>query len=319
MNYVQLGKTDLMVSRICFGCWQLSPRFWGDVPLKPWEAALSVALERGVNFIDTADAYGEGYAEECLGNYMHAQGVRDRLVLATKFYWHYTDDGGRYPDTAHDRVLQACEASLRRLRTDRIDLYQVHAFDPLTRPEEVGAALRRLKQEGKVRWCGVSNLNAEQMRMYQAHVPIECLQPLYNLIDRDVECAELPYCQANRVGVIPYSPLHRGLLTGKYRPDTVFTDNRNELPLYHGRAFQRMLAAMDELRPVAADLGLTLPQLAVRWVLTHPAVTAAIAGVKTREHIETILPAAEANLPAVVWHQVAGIIANAKAEALRLL
>lgn len=318
MIYRQLGKTDLNVSRICFGCWQLSPQFWGDVPLAPWEAALAKALDLGVNFIDTADAYGEGYSESCLGDWLHRQGVRDRVVLATKFFWHFEQDG-RYPDTTYNHILKACEASLRRLRTDRLDLYQIHSFDPLTQPDAVAAALRRLQHEGKVRWVGVSNLNPEMMRLYQAHFPIECLQPLYNMIDRDAERQELPYCLANRIGVIPYSPLHRGLLTGKYQPEDVFRDNRADQPLYRGAAFVRMLEAMDALKALAATLALTLPQFAIRWVLTHPAVTSAIVGIKTPAHIETIVPAVGDPLPLPVWHQAAALVAQARGEAMALL
>ena len=192
MQYTQLGKTDLMVSRICFGCWQLSPRFWGDVPLDQWRAALRKAIDLGVNFIDTADAYGEGYAESSLGEFLAAEKCRDRFLIATKFYWNF-EQAERVPDTTYEYILRACEASLRRLKIETIDLYQIHAWDPITRPEEVAAAFGQLKKQGKVRWFGVSNLNAEQLRLYLRYTDIECLQPLYNLIDRGVEANELPF------------------------------------------------------------------------------------------------------------------------------
>lgn len=314
MQTMQLGKTDLNVSRICFGCWQLSPRFWGDVPLEPWQAAIRKALDVGVNFIDTADAYGEGYAESSLGEYIDRDGLRDRFAIATKFYWNFEGET-RHPDTRYEYIIRECEASLKRLRTDRIDLYQIHAFDPLTRPDEVGAALNRLKKEGKIRWFGVSNLNPEQMRMYQRHFEINCLQPPYSLLSRGIEKQELPYCQAERIGVIAYSPLYRGLLTGKYARDHQFTDSRQNAKLFQGAAFQRMLDALDSLKPVAEKHGLTVAQLAIRWVLTHPALTCAIVGIKTAEQIETIAPAAAGELPIEDWHHVAGVIQKAKAEA----
>lgn len=311
MTYQQLGKTDLIVSRICFGSWQLSPSFWGEVPLDPWRDAVRWAVDAGINFIDTADAYGNGYSESELGKLLAEDGLRDRVVLATKFYWRIEPNGERFPDTAHDHILRACEASLKRLRTDHIDLYQVHAFDPLTRPEEVAAALLTLKRQGKIRWIGVSNLNVEQMRMYSRGFEVACLQPPYSLLTRNVEKNEFPYCLAERIGVIVYSPLFRGLLSGKYSPDHVFEDSRAKLPQFQGEMFRGILAALNSLKPLAREYGLTIPQLAVRWTLTHPAVTSAIVGIKKREHVEGILKAADARLKPDDWHRVARVLAAA--------
>lgn len=314
MRYAQLGKTDLTVSRICFGCWQLSPTSWGEVPLEPWKAAVKKALDLGVNFIDTANSYGNGHAEACLGELLDQQGLRDRFVLATKFYWNI-ESKPMHPDTRYESILRECEASLRRLRTDRIDLYQIHSFDPLTRPDEVGAALNRLRKEGKVRWFGVSNLTVEQMRMYQRHFDVNCLQPPYSLLAREVERNELPYCLTERIGVIAYSPLYRGLLTGKYAKGHVFEDSRKNKPLFNGPAFTRILEALETIRPVADKHGLTVAQLAVRWVLTHPALTSAIVGIKAPEHIEGIAAAADGELPPNDWHRVASALKKAQAEA----
>ncbi|NUN95997.1 MAG: aldo/keto reductase [Candidatus Omnitrophica bacterium] len=311
MHFAQLGKTDLVVSRICFGCWQLSPSFWGKIPLEPWHAALKKALDLGVNFIDTADAYGDGYAESSLGEFLHKEGLRDRFIVATKFFWDFTVSP-RVPNTTHDYILRACEDSLRRLKTDRIDLYQIHAWDPLTRPEEVAAAFGRLKKEGKVRWFGVSNQNLEQIRLYGKHFEVASLQPHYNLLFRDIEARELPYCLESRIGVIPYSPLYRGLLAGTYSRDQEFEDHRGKLELFTGEKFQRILDGLDEIGPIAQGLGLTVSQLAIRWVLTHPAITSAIVGIKTPGHIESIVPAAEGVLPRDVWHKVAGVMEKAK-------
>ncbi len=304
MQYRQLGTTDLTVSRICFGCWQLSPAFWGEIPLEPWEQAVRASLDSGVNFIDTADAYGKGLAESALGDLFKRDGLRDRFVLATKFYWRFEEGGERYPDTTHAHIISACEASLRRLKTDHIDLYQIHAFDPLTRPDEVAAALLQLRKEGKIRWIGVSNLNAEQMRMYGRHFEITCLQPPYSLLSRGVEDRELPYCLGKRIGVIVYSPLFRGLLTGKYDPSHKFTDSRARLPQFAGERFRRILEALGTIRPIADAYGLSLAQLAVRWVLTHPAVTAAIVGVKERAHIEGIAAAGDGILARDDWRRM---------------
>jgi aryl-alcohol dehydrogenase-like predicted oxidoreductase len=317
MQSIQLGKSDLIVSRICFGCWQLSPRFWGAVALDDWQNALRRALDLGINFIDTADAYGDGYAESCLGEFLAREGLRDRFVIATKFYWNF-EQKERHPDTSHDYILRACEASLQRLRTDRIDLYQIHSWDPLLRPEEVAAAFARLKQQGKVRWIGVSNWNADQLRMGLEFFGIECLQPCYNLLTRGIEARELPLCLEKRLGVIAYSPLHKGLLTGKYTPGHQFGDHRDKADLFHGKPSERIREGLRQLEPIAATHGLTLPQLAIRWVLTHPALSCAIVGVKRPEHIETIVAAADAKLPAADWHKAAGIMDQAGREASAL-
>src|ERR1051325_1351903 len=266
MQSVLLGKSDLKVSRICFGCWQLSPRFWGNIPLDQWHAAQGRAVDLGINFIDTADAYGDGYSESCLGDYLAKNGLRDRFVIATKFYWNF-EQPERHPDTRYDYILRACEASLKRLKTDRIDLYQIHSWDPLMRPEEVAAAFARLKKEGKVRWIGISNFNADQIRLAVQSFGAECLQPCYNLLSREIEANELPVCLEKRIGAIAYSSLHKGLLTGKYAPGHQFGDHRDKASLFHGKAFERIQQGIQKLGPIAEHYGLTLPQLAIRWVL----------------------------------------------------
>lgn len=315
MQYTRLGKTDLNVSRICFGCWQLSPSFWGEVPVGPWADSVRAALELGINFIDTADAYGDGHAETELGKLLKQDGTRDQFVIATKFYWNFAD-GPRHPDTTHDYIMRACEASLKRLQTDRIDLYQIHAWDAITRPDEVAKAFAQLKREGKVRWFGVSNLNPEQMDLYRSHFEVSCLQPPYSLLARDIEARELPYCLNHHIGVINYSPLFRGLLGGHYKADSTITGNRAKGPLFHGEGLRIIAAAIEKAKTIGAEIGLTMPELALRWTLTHPAITSAIAGVRKPEHIKGVVKAAEAPLDQRTWHQLAGLFAEAKAEAL---
>lgn len=316
MQLRTLGSSDLQVSPLCFGCWQLSPAWWGDVPVEPWAKAVKTALDHGINFIDTADAYGDGLAETELGKLFQREGVRDRFVLATKFYWNFTAPHGRHPDTTRDYILRACEASLRRLQTDHIDLYQIHAWDPLTRPDEVAAAFAQLQREGKVRWFGVSNLNPEQIELYRGHFNLASLQPPYSLLARDIEARELPYCLRHNIGVLNYSSLHRGLLGGRYTADTKFTDHRAKAPMFHGAGLQAVLAAVEEAKVIAAELGLTMAELAVRWVLAHPAVTSAIVGVKTPDHITGVVKAADAPLSQETWHRLAARFAQAKSEAL---
>ncbi len=312
MRYIQLGKTDLIVSRICFGCWQLSPRFWGNISMEEWNRSLERAMKLGINFIDTADAYGDGFAESTLGTFLKKHRCRQKLVIATKFYWNFDNPQNRYPDTGYDYIIRECEASLKRLNTDYIDLYQIHAWDPLTRPDEVAAALMTLHKQGKVRWVGVSNMNVHQMSMYLRYMNIECLQPLYNLLDRDVEKEELPFCLERKIGVITYSSLARGILTGKYREDEKFEDSRANHPRFTGENFKKILNAVNScLKPVAENLGLTVAALAIRWILTHPAVSSAIVGIKKPEHIETVVSAADDTLDRQLWYKIAGEMAGA--------
>ena len=314
MEYAQLGKTDLIVSRICFGCWQLSPLFWGEVPLGPWREAVHKAVDLGINFIDTAGAYGDGYSESCLGECLADGALRDELIVATKFYWNFQGED-RYPETTYEFVISETEDALRRMRIDHIDLLQIHSWDPLTRPGEVAAALERLKMDGKILWAGVSNMNVEQISLHNAHFEVASLQPWYNMIERSAEQRELPYCLEHRIGVIPYSPLYRGLLTGKYARDHVFDDDRANLKLYQGKAFERMLDALDEIKELADPLGLTVGQFAIRWVLTQPAITSAIVGIKDAKQVETIAAAANEDLPIDLWFKAGKIIETAKNEA----
>ena len=318
MNYTQLGSTDLNVSRLCFGCWQLSPSFWGDINIQHWEQAVHAAVDSGINFLDTADAYGNGYAEEQLGRLMKAENLREKFIVATKFYWNFTDPDARFADTTYDYILSACEASLRRLQTDHIDLYQIHAWDPLTRPEEVARAFSKLKSEGKVRWFGVSNLNPDQMDLYRDHFDVSCLQPPYSLLNRSIEQRELPYCLKHNIGAINYSPLFRGLLGGRYSAESVIEGARASGPMFHGEGLRIITEAVDQAKEMAADLGLTVAQLAIRWTLTHPAITSPIVGVKKPDHILGALKAADEALPQDTWHHVAKLFAKAAADVAAL-
>lgn len=313
MEFTQLGNTDLQVSRLCLGCWQLSPRFWGEVDLGPWEEAIRRAQELGINFVDTANAYGEGYAEECLGAFLQREKLRDHFVLATKFYWNF-HGAERYPDTRYSHIIQECEDSLRRLRTDRIDLYQIHSWDPLTRPEEVAEALQRLKREGKIRWAGASNLNVEQMRLYRDLVDIATLQPKYSALDRSAEAEVFPYTLRKGMGTLIYSPLERGLLTGKYPDDHRFGDSRDESTLFRPESLRAIREACEDLKPLADELKLGIPALMIRWALTHPAVDCAIIGFKEPRHVETLADAPGRPLESEQWFRLAARLARVRSD-----
>lgn len=307
MKYTRLGNTDLNVSRLCLGCWQLSPQFWGEVDLGPWQASISKGLDLGINFIDTANAYGEGYAEDCLGKILQREKLREKFILATKVYWNFHQPQ-RHPDTRYTHIIEECEASLKRLRTDCIDLYQIHAWDPLTRADEVAEAMHRLRREGKVRWFGVSNFNVEQMRLYDRFFDVSTLQPKYNPLHRAAEKDIFPYCLRKNIGTLIYSPLERGLLTGKYQEGHTFGDSRDRAALFQPNSLAAMRNACGELESMAKSVGLNIPALMIRWVLTHPAASTAIIGFKKPSHVETLAAAPDAPLSHTDWHELAGKI-----------
>ncbi len=281
---ITLGRSGLSVSPICYGSWQLSPRFWGAGPEEEFIAAMRRAVEVGITFFDTADAYGDGLSETVMGKAL--QGMRDRVVIATKAYHHFFPDGRRYPDLSGAYLIEACEASLRRLRTDYLDLYQCHAFDPITPLEETAAALERLKEQGKIRAYGVSNFSAAQLRLARQYGDFATIQPDYDLLNTHIEADLLPYCRAENIGVLVYSPLHRGLLTGKYTGAETFSDLRKNNPDFQGERFTDLAARVAGLRPLAERHSCSIVQLVLAATLMHTAVHVAIVGIKTAEQIE---------------------------------
>ena len=281
---LRFGATGLAVSPLCFGTWQLSPRFWGEQSREGVQRAMRTALDEGINFFDTADAYGDGYAETVLGEFI-ASVPRENVVVATKVFNHYNPDGSRYPDLSPEHIVERCEASLRRLRIETIDLYLLHFFDQLTPLDAIGETIERLRYEGKIRHYGVSNHSVEQVRAMRAVGAFTVAQPAYSLIQPGIENDLLPYCQAENIGVMIYSPMHKGLLTGKYTGTETFSDFRAHHPDFQGERFRHICGAVQSLRPMADKYGLTLYQLIMAATLMHPAIHVAIAGIKTPEQI----------------------------------
>jgi aryl-alcohol dehydrogenase-like predicted oxidoreductase len=287
MDRIGLGRTGLEVSPICFGCWQMGPGYWGEVDEEARVAAVRRAVELGVNFFDTADAYGAGESEKLLGKALEPF-ARYEVVIATKvcFRWPGLRGEKGAKDLSHDYIVWECEQSLQRLGVDYIDLYQAHDFEIFTHPEETARAFEELKQAGKVRHFGLSNYNAEQMRTMRTFGEFETLQPEYNLLTREIEDTMLPYCIAENMGVLCYSPLAQGLLTGKYDGAETFDDRRSKNPLFEGETFKANVAKVDQLKPIAEELGVSVTQLSLRCVLDHPAVHCAIVGIKNAAQIE---------------------------------
>jgi aryl-alcohol dehydrogenase-like predicted oxidoreductase len=281
---IALGKTGLRVPRICFGTWQLSPRFWGDVAEAEVRKAMNAAFDLGIDFFDTADAYGDGLAESVLGRAMR-DWPRDRVVVATKVFNHFNADGTRYPDLSPAHIVERCEDSLRRLGTDYLDIYLLHFYDQLTPLALVAETLERLRDQGKIRHYGVSNFNVEELRAARAAGNFAVLEPPYNFVQADAEQSLFPFCLAHGIGVLAYSPLHKGLLSGKYEGRETFADFRRHHPDFQGERFALLASAVRSLRPMADRYGLSIYQLVLAATLAHPAVHAAVVGVKDESQI----------------------------------
>ncbi|MGD8240051.1 MAG: aldo/keto reductase [Armatimonadota bacterium] len=309
MDYVKLGTAGVDVSRVCMGCMTFGRETDRDESIR----IVHAALDAGVNFIDTANIYGRGDSEEITGEAL--KGRRDEVVLATKV----NSPMGRGPNMrglSRYHIMQQCEASLKRLQTDHIDLYQTHHYDPSVPLEETLSALSDLVRQGKVRYIGASNHAAWQLcealwvsdvNRLEKYVSI---QPRYSLLSREIEFELLPLCRARGVGVIVYSPLCGGILTGKYRPgDAPPEGSRPETNQNFGQFFtEEHLTTVSKLGEWAAGHDMTLPQLAIAWVLANPVVTSAIVGARTVEQLEQSLPGAEKALSAGDLDEIADII-----------
>jgi len=284
MERVILGESGLSVSPVAFGTWQLSPRFWGEQSKEEAMAAMRLAFDKGINFFDTADAYGDGYAETVLGEAIRDL-PRDELVIVTKVFNHFNPDASRYPDLSPEHIEERCEASLQRMGIETIDLYLLHFYDELTPLAAVAEVLEKLRGQGKVRAIGLSNHTVEQTRAQRRFGPYSVVQPPYSLVDPGIEQDLLPYCQAENIGVMAYSPMHKGLLTGKYTGSEVFDDFRQHHEDFQGERFAHLAGQVRSLGPIADRYGLTIYQLVLAATLMHPGVHVAVCGIKTPEQI----------------------------------
>ncbi len=300
MQYVQLGHSGVRVSRICLGTMNFADPTDEATSVK----ILNTALEAGVNFIDTADLYAKGESERILGRAL--AGRRDEVVLATKGVI-ATGPGPNEEGASRKHLKHAFEASLKRLQTDYLDLYYLHRPDPLCPLEESLAFLDTLVQQGKVLYVGCSNYWAWQvatmMGLSALHgwAPLTCLQPVYNLVNRDCEVEILPVARAHGLGVVSYSPIARGVLTAKYHagqePPAGSRAARGNARIQQTEYRAENFAVAEALVPEAAKLGCTLAQLAVAWVLANPLISAAILGPRTPEHLTENLGALDVTIP----------------------
>lgn len=304
MEYTTLGQTGLLVSRLCLGCMT----FGGEADEAAASSMIAAFVDAGGNFLDTADSYWAGESEEMVGR--ATTGIRDELVIATKVGLRI-GPGANDVGTSRERIIRSCEASLRRLRTDRIDLYQLHCFDPSTPVEESMDALRVLVDQGKIRYAGLSNFTGWQVaeaRLVAEAVGLRALasvQPQYSLVERNVEKDVIPVCERYGLGVIAWGPLGGGFLSGKYRRDEPPSSEGRlgkTLPWmeehWPRRAVEQNWAVLAAVGDIARDLGKHPAQVALNWLLTRPAVTGPIVGARSPEQLEV-------NLGAVGWRLAA--------------
>jgi len=300
MKRITLGRSELEVTPIAYGTWQFGGD-WGDVDESAAIGAIRQALDLGINFFDTAQAYGFGVSERILGRAL-ADELRSRraeLVIATK--GGLSMEGGElHRDASPAFVRRGVEESLENLGIEYIDLFQMHWPDPSTPFAETAEALGALVDEGKIRHIGVSNFDVAQMAEFSRTRPVETLQPPYHLFRRDIEREILPYCSEHDIGVLAYGPLAHGLLGGRMNEDTTFPENdwRSSSPLFQGDTFTRNLEIVAQLERFAADRDVTVSQLAVAWTLANPAVHVAIVGARQSEHLAESVGAAELALSA---------------------
>lgn len=277
-----LGESGLRVSTVALGTWAMggTVETWGHVDDRESIAAIHQALDCGINLIDTAPIYGLGHCEEIVGKAV--QGRRDEAILATKCGLMFPQRKDELPprSLSRDSVFRECDDSLRRLRTDVIDLYQCHWPDPETPIQQTMEALITLQEQGKIRAIGLSNFSCEQITAAREFGPVHCLQPPFSMLHLRTAEDLIPYCLEYRVGVIPYSPLAKGLLTGKFGQDSTFSDIRATDPEFFGDRYQRNLRLVERLGEIARAYDKTVTQLVINWTTTYPGVTAPIVGAK---------------------------------------
>ena len=295
-----LGLAALPVSPIAFGAWAIGGWMWGGSDKKASLGAIHACLDHGITSLDTAPIYGFGLSEELVGEAI--KGKRDQYEILTKCGMRWEGTSGEYFFTSNDNngvqcdiytysgrdsIIAECEDSLKRLGTDYIDLYQVHWPDGTTPIEEAMEAFRILLGQGKIRAAGVSNYSVEQMEKASSVVELSSNQVPYSMVRRDIEQEVIPWCMENNCGILAYSPLQRGLLTGKITPDYPFApgDNRPETPHFKMNNLIKTNQFLEKIKPLAEEKGATLSQLVIAWTLRQPGITVALVGARNEEQV----------------------------------
>jgi aryl-alcohol dehydrogenase-like predicted oxidoreductase len=296
MEYRKLGSTDLEVSAIAFGAWAAGGWMWGGSDTNKAIKAIRSAYDQGVTSIDTAPVYGQGASEEIVGEAIKYL-PRDKVQILTKFglrwdiakgdfHFHSKDNQGKaidiYKYASKKSILKEVEDSLKRLGTDYIDLYQIHWPDTSTPIQETFEAVAQLIQDGKVRHAGVCNYSVDQMKEAEKYVNLASNQVPFSMVNKGIEKEIVPYCIKNNKSILAYSPLERGLLTGKMKPGQPFDqgDHRATNPFFSQQSIVKTNAFLEKIRPIANTKGATLAQLVLKWTLERPGITIALAGAR---------------------------------------
>jgi aryl-alcohol dehydrogenase-like predicted oxidoreductase len=302
VEHTRLGQSDIQISVITFGAWAIGGWMWGGQDEADAVAAIHKALEAGITTFDTAAVYGFGRSEEIIAKALKGT-KRQEVRILTKYGLRWdrpegtlrfdtVDNEGRpikvMRNSRPDSVAEECERSLKRLETDYIDLYQCHWPDPTTPVEETFGAISELIEQGKILAAGVSNYTVEQMAAAHRTLPLAASQPPYSMVNRGIEADVLPYCQENNIGVIVYSPLQRGLLTGKITEDYTFGvgDHRAENAFFEPANVRKVNALLEKIRPIAEAHDATLAQLAISWTTHRPGIAAALVGARNASQAE---------------------------------
>ncbi|MZH45712.1 MAG: aldo/keto reductase [Nitrospinae bacterium] len=297
MEYRKLGSSDLEVSVIGYGAWGIGGApFWNNEGDNKSLNSIKKAYDLGINFFDTAPVYGFGHSEELIGKALKP--FRDKVIYATKcgLRWDKSSLSAIRKDASRSSILEEIDQSLQRLDTDVIDLYQVHWPDVETDQKETMETLLEIQEKGKIRHIGVSNYSAEQIKECLKYGKIVSLQPEFSLLAREIEKETVPVCLENDIGIIAYSPLASGVLTGKYDKNTRFEDWRSKgiIGTFTGEGFIKNIEKVDWLKEIAEAEGKTCGQMAINWVLRQQGLSTALVGVKNSEQVKE-------NLNAVGW------------------
>jgi aryl-alcohol dehydrogenase-like predicted oxidoreductase len=291
----EIGRTGLCVTPLAMGCWPIAGITSIDVNEADSRATIAAAFDAGINFFDTAYCYGyEGESERMVGEVLKPH--RERVVIATKCGIHWGLDQKQVRDARPETIRRQCDESLQRLGTDVIDLYYLHAPDPQTPIAESAGAIKELLASGKIRAAGVSNCTTEQLAAFHAACPLSAFQPPYNMLQREIEESQLPWCAANGVSAMVYWPLMKGLLAGKLSRDHEFDprDGRRKYPMFHGEEWKKNQDFLDQLRPIATEAGVSVAQVVLNWTIQRPGITVALCGAKRPDQIRD-------NAAALTW------------------
>ena len=301
MEYRKIGESDLELPVITFGAWAAGGWMWGKTDRKDAVEAILASYDLGVTAIDTAPVYGQGTSEDIVGEAI--QGIpRDKVKILTKYGMRWdldspkgdfafksqSNDGKEldiYRYAGRESIIKECEDSLRRLRTDYIDLYQIHWPDTQTPIEESMEAVSRLRDQGKILYAGVCNYNVAQMKEAEKYITLVSNQVPYSMVKPDIEKEVVPHCIENRKSILAYSPLERGLLTGKMGPGYTFQegDHRAKLYFFTDENIRRTNAFLQKIKPIADEKGITIAQLVLRWTINKPGITIALAGARNAQ------------------------------------